>query len=191
MKVNTTGRKVNLKPNFLNLVEEKLEKLDKFFPEEVQAYVTVTVEKDWQTVEVTIKDHGISFRSEKSAPKMELALEAAVDKIESQIIKNRKKLTKKLKEKDALGKLETELPAGNTPRASYKYDLLSGAVEEEEEYEIVRKKIFDLEPQSVEDAIFEMNMLDHTFFMFKDVVTEEINVVYKRKDGKYGLLLPQ
>ena len=97
---------------------------------------------------------------------------------------------KKLKEKEDLGKLATELPAGNTPRASYKYDLLSGA-DEEEEYEIVRKKIFDLEPQSVEDAIFEMNMLDHTFFMFKDVVTEEINVVYKRKDGKYGLLLPQ
>lgn len=172
MKINTTGRKVNLKPNFLNLVEEKLDKLDKFFPEEVQAFVTVTVEKDWQTVEITIKDGGASFRSEKSAPKMELALEAAVEKLESQIIKNKNKISNKLK-------------------ANYKYDILPAIDEDEEEYEIVRKKVFDLEPQSVEDAIFEMNMLDHTFFMFKDIVTEEINVVYKRKDGKYGLLLPQ
>ncbi len=172
MKINTTGRKVTLKPNFLNLVEEKLDKLDKFFPEEVQAFVTVTVEKDWQTVEITIKDGGVSFRSEKSAPKMELALEAAVEKLESQIIKNKNKISNKFK-------------------SNYKYELLPTVDEDEEEYEIVRKKVFDLEPQSVEDAIFEMNMLDHTFFMFKDIVTEEINVVYKRKDGKYGLLLPQ
>lgn len=171
MKIITTGRKVNLKPNFLNLVEERLEKLDKFFPKEVQAQVTVTVEKDWQTVEITIKDRGAYFRSEQSADKMEIALENAVDKLEYQIIKNKKKISDKYKNN------------------SYKYE--STPEVEEEEYEIVRKKVFDLEPQSVDDAILEMNMLDHTFFMFKDIVTGEINVVYKRKDGKYGLLLPQ
>ena len=81
MKITTTGRKVNLKPNFLSLVEEKLGKLDKFFPAEVQAAVTVTVEKDWQTVEIAIKDRAAYFRSEKSAPSMELALEEAVEKL--------------------------------------------------------------------------------------------------------------
>ena len=176
MKINTTGRKCTLKPAFLNSVEEKLGKLDKFFPEEVQAHVTVTVEKDWQTVEITIKDRYASFRSEKSAPKMEIALEAAVEKLESMIVKNKNKLSRKHK--------------GN----NYKYEelpVLPVGEEEEEEYEIVRKKVFNLEPQSVDDAILEMNMLDHTFFMFKDIVTGEINVVYKRKDGKYGLLLPE
>ena len=176
MKINATGRKCTLKPNFLSMVEEKLGKLDKFFPEEVQAQVTVTVEKDWQTVEIAIKDRGASFRSEKSAPKMELALEAAVEKIESMIVKNKSKISRKHK--------------GN----AYKYEelpVLPPDEAEEEEYEIVRKKVFNLEPQSVDDAILEMNMLDHTFFMFKDVVTGEINVVYKRKDGKYGLLLPE
>ena len=175
MKIITTGRKVNLKPNFLNLVEEKLGKLDKFFPAEVQANVTVTVEKDWQTVEIAIKDRNASFRSEKSAPQMEVALEAAVEKLEALIVKNKSKISRKHK--------------GN----SYKYEELPvlPTGEEEEEYEVVRKKVFNLEPQSVDDAILEMNMLDHTFFMFKDIVTGEINVVYKRKDGKYGLLLPE
>ncbi|MBE6878538.1 MAG: ribosome-associated translation inhibitor RaiA [Ruminococcaceae bacterium] len=176
MKINTTGRKCTLKPTFLSNVEEKLGKLDKFFPEEVQAHVTVTVEKDWQTVEITIKDRYASFRSEKSAPKMELALEAAVEKLESMIVKNKSKISRKHK------------------GSSYKYEelpVLPVGEEEEEEYEIVRKKVFNLEPQSVDDAILEMNMLDHTFFMFKDIVTGEINVVYKRKDGKYGLLLPE
>ncbi|MBQ5782062.1 MAG: ribosome-associated translation inhibitor RaiA [Oscillospiraceae bacterium] len=176
MKIITTGRKVNLKPNFLNLVEEKLGKLDKFFPAEVQANVTVTVEKDWQTVEIAIKDRNASFRSEKSAPQMEVALEAAVEKLEALIVKNKSKISRKHK--------------GN----SYKYEelpVLPTGEEEEEEYEVVRKKVFNLEPQSVDDAILEMNMLDHTFFMFKDIVTGEINVVYKRKDGKYGLLLPE
>ena len=176
MKINTTGRKCTLKPAFLNSVEEKLGKLDKFFPEEVQAHVTVTVEKDWQTVEITIKDRYASFRGEKSAPKMEVALEAAVEKLESMIVKNKNKISRKHK--------------GN----NYKYEelpVLPVGEEEEEEYEIVRKKVFNLEPQSVDDAILEMNMLDHTFFMFKDIVTGEINVVYKRKDGKYGLLSPE
>lgn len=170
MKINTIGRKVSLKQPFLDLAEEKLQKLDKFFPNGAQATITVTVEKAWQTVEVSIKDRSAHFRSEKNADKMELALELAVEKIEAQIIKNKEKISEKFK------------------NYGYSYEP---EVEDEEEYEIVRKKIFDLAPQSVEDAILEMNLLDHTFFMFKDIVTEEINLVYKRKDGKYGLLLPE
>lgn len=172
MKINTIGRKVNLKQPFLDEVEAKLKKLDKFFPNGAQATITVTVEKRWQTVEISIKDRNAHFRSERNADKMELALDLAVDTLEAQIVKNKEKISEKYK--------------------SYGYDYeASTAQDEEEEYEIVRKKVFNLVPQTVEDAILEMNMLDHTFFMFKDIVTEEINLVYKRKDGKYGLLLPE
>ena len=152
MKVTTIGRKVSLKDAFLERVDNKLAKLDKFFSDNAAATVTVTVEKKWQTVEIAIKDRKLMFRSEKSADSMELALD------------------------DADG-------------YAYFDDLPS--TDEDEDYEIVRKKVFALQPQSVDDAILEMNMLGHTFFMFKDIVTEEINVVYKRKDGKYGLLLPE
>ncbi len=173
MKVTTIGRKVSLKDNFLTRVEDRLGKLDKFFSDNAEATVTVTVEKKWQTVEIAVKDRKMQFRSEKSADSMELALEDAVDNLESQIIKNKEKIHRKFN--------------------GYAYfdDLPVMEGEEEDDYEIVRKKVFALQPQSVDDAILEMNMLGHTFFMFKDIVTEEINVVYKRKDGNYGLLIPE
>ncbi|MBR5521669.1 MAG: ribosome-associated translation inhibitor RaiA [Oscillospiraceae bacterium] len=173
MKVTTIGRKVSLKDNFLNRVEDRLGKLDKFFTDNAEATVTVTVEKKWQTVEVAIKDRKLQFRSEKSADSMELALEDAVDNLESQIVKNKEKIHRKFN--------------------GYAYfdDLPVVEGEEEDDYEVVRKKVFALQPQSVDDAILEMNMMGHTFFMFKDIVTEEINVVYKRKDGNYGLLIPE
>ena len=173
MKVTTIGRKVSLKDNFMARVEDRLGKLDKFFSDNAEATVTVTVEKKWQTVEIAVKDRKMQFRSEKSADSMELALEDAVDNLEAQIIKNKEKIHRKFN--------------------GYAYfdDLPAPADQEEDDYEVVRKKVFALQPQSVDDAILEMNMLGHTFFMFKDIVTEEINVVYKRKDGNYGLLIPE
>ncbi len=172
MKVTTIGRKVSLKDNFLNRVEDRLGKLDKFFSDNAEATVTVTVEKKWQTVEIAVKDRKMQFRSEQSADSMELALEDAVDNLEAQIIKNKEKIHRKFN--------------------GYAYfDDLPVPEGDEDDYEIVRKKVFALEPQSVDDAILEMNMMGHTFFMFKDIVTEEINVVYKRKDGNYGLLIPE
>lgn len=172
MKVTTIGRKVSLKDNFLQRVDTRLAKLDKFFSDQATATVTVTVEKKWQTVEVAIKDRKLNFRSEKSADSMELALDEAIDNLETQIVKNKEKIHRKFN--------------------GYAYfDDLPNINDDIEDYEIVRKKVFAMEPQSVDDAILEMNMLGHTFFMFKDIVTNEINVVYKRKDGKYGLLLPE
>ena len=91
MKITTKGRKVSLKDNFLQRVEDRLGKLDKFFSDNAEATVTVTVEKKWQTVEVAIKDRKLNFRSEQSADSMEIALEDAVDNLESQIIKNKEK----------------------------------------------------------------------------------------------------
>lgn len=172
MKVTTIGRKVSLKDTFLKRVEDRLSKLDKFFSDSAVATVTVTVEKKWQTVEISVKDGKLHFRSEKNADSMEQALDDAVDSLEYQIIKNKEKIHRKFN--------------------GYAYfDDLRGVNDDVEDYEIVRKKVFALQPQTVDDAILEMNMLGHTFFMFKDIVTEEINVVYKRKDGKYGLLLPE
>ena len=123
-------------------------------------------------MEIAIKDRKLNFRSEQSADSMELALEDAVDNLEAQIIKNKERIHRKFN--------------------GYAYfDDLAGVNDDVDDYEIVRKKVFALQPQSVDDAILEMNMLGHTFFMFKDIVTEEINVVYKRKDGNYGLLIPE
>ena len=172
MKITITGRKCSPRDSFKDHAEKKLAKIERFFGPDLEATVTVTVEKKWQTVEIAIKDRKLQFRSEQSADSMEIALEDAVDNLEGQIIKNKERIHRKFN--------------------GYAYfDDLVGVADDMDDYEVVRKKVFALQPQSVDDAILEMNMLGHTFFMFKDIVTEEINVVYKRKDGNYGLLIPE
>lgn len=169
MKVTTVGRKVALKQPFITRAEQRLGKLDKFFSDTAAAQVTVTVEKDWQTVEVTVRDQSFVARAEKDAPSMEDALDAAVDLLTRQIVKNRKRL-------------ETQL---------HKAAFDDFAAAEEESFAVVREKHFYVKPVTVEEAILEMNLIGHAFFLFRNVDTDEINVVYRRKNGSYGLLIPK
>ncbi|MEG1548962.1 MAG: ribosome-associated translation inhibitor RaiA, partial [Ruthenibacterium sp.] len=92
MKITCTGRKVSLKDAFVTRVETKIKKLDKYFSDGAEAQVTVTVEKDWQTVEITVKDRGFTSRAEKDAERMEDAFDAALDLLERRILKNRRRL---------------------------------------------------------------------------------------------------
>ena len=171
MKISTTGRKVSLKPAFVERADKRLSKLDKFFSDEAAAQVTVTVEKDWQTVEITVRDKGFVARAEKSAENMEDALDAAVEVLTKQIVKNRKRLETKL----------------------YKaaFDDYAGAEQEEESFAVVREKHFYVKPASVDEAILQMNLIGHSFFLFRNVDSDEINVVYRRKNGTYGLIEPE
>ena len=173
MKITCTGRKVNLKEAFQQRVETKLAKLDKFFSSEAQAQVTVTVEKDWQTVELTVRDRGFVSRAEKSADRMEDAFDAAVDLLTRRIVKNRKKLENRIYQPA----VEAFAREGEEP--------------EENEYHVIREKHFSVKPCTVDEAILEMNMLGHAFFLFRDGDTGEVQVVYRRKDGTYGLLVPE
>lgn len=172
MKITCTGRKVTLKDAFIEKAEKKLTKLAKFFSSEAETQVTVTVEKDWQTVEVTVRDKGFVTRAEKSGDRMEDALDAAIDVLSRRIVKNRKRLEDKLHKP-----LDVE---GFAPE---------GAAEDD--YNIIREKHFFVKPSTVDEAILEMNMLEHEFFLFRDAQTDEINVVYRRKNGTYGLLVPE
>ncbi|MDD3429029.1 MAG: ribosome-associated translation inhibitor RaiA [Oscillospiraceae bacterium] len=170
MKIITTGRKVSLKPSFTERVETRMKKLEKFFSDSAEAQVTVTVEKAWQTVEITVRDKGFMVRAEKSDEQMEAAFDAAADVLQRRIIKNRKRLSDKLSQPISV---------------EYDQEPL-----EEETYHIIREKHFVVKPQTVDEAILEMNMIGHTFFMFRNGETGEVNVVYKRKDNSYGLLIP-
>ena len=174
MKITCTGRKVNLKDAFMQRVETKLAKLDKFFSDSAEANVTVTVEKDWQTVEVTVKDKGFTSRAEKSADRMEDAFDAAVDLLTRRIVKNRKRLENRVYQP-----------------AVEEFALAAHEAEPEEAYSIIREKRFSCKPSTVDEAILEMNMLGHTFFLCRDADTDEIHAVYRRKDGSYGVLIPE
>ena len=178
MKITITGRKVNLRDSFKELVNKKLSKFERFFGDDAEANVTVTLEKNRQTVEITVRSKGYIYRAEQTSDDMNDALDTAVDRLAGQIRKNKTKLDKRLK---------TEKPAAV-------YEPLEEdqpEVEEESEFQIIRSKKFQISAMDIDEAILQMNMLGHEFFMFRNDFTNEINVVYRRHDGNYGLLEPE
>lgn len=179
MKIIITGRKVNLKDNFKERVEKKLNKFTRMFDDEATANVTVTLEKNRQTVEVTIRNRGLIYRSEHTDKEMNDALDKVVDSLGRQIRKNKCKLEKRLRSAD----IDEFIKEENV--SEEEVALVNG------DYKVVRVKHFDIKPLMIEEAILQMNMLGHKFFMFKNNDTDEINVVYVRKDGTYGLIEPE
>ena len=179
MRYNIIGRKVNLKDNFKERVYKKLGKFEKIYSDDAEATVTVTLEKNRQTVEVTIRDNGMMYRAESTALEMNDALDAVVDILGGQIRKNKTKLSKKMKPES----FEQYFAEDD---GNYEGDELG-----DEDYAVVKTKTFSVKPLSVEEAILQMNMIGHEFFMFRNANTNEINVVYKRKNGTYGLLEPE
>lgn len=175
MKISITGRKVNLRDNFKELATKKLSRFDRIFDEDAQANVVVTLERNRQTVEITIKSRGRIYRAEATDFEMNDALDQVISALGRQIRKNKTRLEKEIH---------------SSALDEYVQDYLHSSEEESGEYKIVRKKHFFVKPLSVEEAILQMNLLGHQFFMFRDEESGEINVVYKRKDGNYGLLEP-
>lgn len=182
LKITITGRKVTLKDHFKNLVTKKLSRFDKIFDENADAHVVVTLERNRQTVEITIKNKGMIYRAEATDFEMNDALDQVISALGRQIRKNKTRLDKQI-HSVALDQFVQELPAEATPEA----EVLA---EDEDEYRIVRTKHFPVKPMSVDEAILQMNLLGHQFYMFRNGSTGEINVVYKRKNGAYGLLEP-
>lgn len=174
MKVTMTGRRVNLKPSFEERVNKRLAKLDRYFADEVQAQVTVTVEKERHTVEVTVQDDGMVVRAEKTAPQMEAAFDEAADLLTRRLLKNRSRLQTKLQRTA----FETIVPEEDGEA-------------EEEAFHVVREKSVALKPESVEEAILEMNLLGHDFYVFQNADTLKTEVVYRRKGDTYGVLIPE
>ena len=177
MRITIVGRKVNLRDNFKDLAEKKLSRFNRIFDEDADANVTVTVERNRQTVEITIKNRGMIYRAEATDFEMNDALDHVISSLGRQIRKNKARLEKEI-HSAALDQYIAEYLASSEP-------------EEPENYQVVRTKKFFVKPLSVEEAILQMNMLGHQFYMFRDEGSGEINVVYKRKDGNYGLLEPE
>ena len=175
MKITYTARKVTLRDNFKERVEKKLAKFKKLFSDDAEAFVVVTLEKNRQTVEITIRDNRMVYRAESTMNEMNDALDRVVDILMRQIRKNKTRLEKRIKSGATLDEITAELPTEEEP---------------EDEYQVVRKKQILVKPISVEEAILEMNMVNHDFFMFINAETDEMNVVYKRADGNYGVLEP-
>lgn len=173
MNITIVGRKCTPRESFKDRAELKLRKVEKFFGPDATAKVTATVEKNVKIVEITLQKGGFIFRAQERAQDLEEALDNCVDSLIRQIRKNKTKLERRLREVS----FDEVFNARDT-------------ADEETEYDVVRTKAVILKPQTVDEAILQMNMLGHEFYMFRNAESEEINVVYKRSDGGYSILEP-
>lgn len=175
MKFTIIGRKTEVPNKVRDYAEKKLSKFEKFFREEANTRVVFGTIKDNDYIEVSISASGMIYRAEVTEVDFMTATDKAVDIIEGQIRKNKTRLEKKIK-KDAL--------ADKIMINGYNFD----EPEDIHEFDIVKTKRFIVKPMSVEEAILQMNLLGHSFFIFKNTATNEMNIVYKRNDKKYAVI---
>ena len=170
------SRNVNVTDGLKEHVEKKIGKLEKFFDQVQEAQVTLSVEKERHIVEVTVPLNGIILRGQEESGDMYASVDMVVDKLEKQIDKYKTRLFKRFR--------------GNGNKLKQAAGV-SQTVEDFEEGSIVKVKRFIVKPMVVDEAIMQMNLIGHDFFVFFNSDSEDVNVVYKRKDGNYGLIEPQ
>ena len=174
MKYNIHGSKVKVTPSIKSYIEEKLGKLDKYFesPDSITSNVVVRIRGLEQIVEVTIPVKGITIRNEEANSDLYAAIDLVVDKLERQIRKNKTRIKKKVKvEVTDFGFIDFKV-----------------SKEESDTNKIVKRKTIDNKPMSEEEAILQMNLLGHEFFVFENIDSHTTSVLYRRKDGNYGII---
>lgn len=176
MKFIIVGRNIEVTPGLRAAVEEKIGKLDKYFNPDTEVHVTLSVEKDRQKIEVTIPVKGSIIRSEQVSNDMYVSIDLVEEIIERQIRRYKKKLIDKKQAAIAFSQAFIE----DEEDTAYEDDI-----------QIVKTKKFAMKPVNPEEACLQMEMLGHNFFVFLNSETEQVNVVYKRKNGTYGLIEPE
>lgn len=175
MRITITGKNIEVSEYLEDLVTKKVSKLDKYFPEDTEAHVTLAVERNRHIVEVTIPYVGGIIRGEVASGDMYASVDSVLAKLEHQIVKHRTKLEKNLRQ------------------GAFKAGPVYAPIEEfeDEPRQVVRVKRFSIKPMSVEEAILQMDLLGHSFYVFENAENGSVNVLYLRKDGNYGLIEPE
>ena len=171
MKFNIHGKKIDVTDSIKSYIEEKIGRLDKYFenPDEIKATALIKLRGKDQVVEVTINANKFILRGEEAHKDLYASIDKVSDKIERQIRKNKTRLKKKVKDISRDFVLDFEEP-------------------EENDNVIVKRKVIENKPMSEEEAVLQMELLGHEFFAYKNEETNEVNILYKRKDGDYGIL---
>lgn len=178
MNLNIVGKNIDVTNSLKEYADRRLGKLDKFFDENLEAQVTMSVVKDTHIVEVTVfLNGGIILRAEEGTGDMYASIDSVLDKLERQVKKHKTRLNRKLRQG---GHRELDLN-----------EIGTGAEEDEDYPQIVKTKRFAVKPMSAEEAVMQMDLVGHDFFVFRNAETDEVNVVYKRKDGNYGHIEPE
>ncbi|MEA1939744.1 MAG: ribosome-associated translation inhibitor RaiA [Candidatus Caldatribacteriota bacterium] len=180
MKIIIKGRHVEITDALRNYLEKKLTKVEKHFDHILEATVVLSVEKNRQIVEVTLQARKALIRAEVETDDMYASIDKATDRLERQIRKYKEKYLKK--------------PHNNLDRKELIKEEVNASAEDtklDKTVKIVKTKRFAIKPMSVEEAAMQMNLLGHTFFVFANDITNTVNVLYKRKDGNFGLIEPE
>lgn len=172
MRISISGKNLEVSEYMREVAIKKLSKLERYFPQDTEVQVTLSVEKNRHIVEVTIPHEGRIIRGEEISGDMYASMDNVLDKLEKQIVKHRTSLKKDLRV-DAFAAVKDD----------YEDD-------EEKAPGIVRVKRFDIKPMDEEEAMLQMELLGHSFYVFQNAETNQINVLYVRKDGNYGLIEP-
>lgn len=183
MKFIISGKNIEVTSGLRSTIEQKLSKLERYFTPETEIIVTLSVEKERQKIEVTIPVKGNIIRSEQTSNDMYVSIDLVEEVIERQLRKYKNKLVAR-----SQGHPTSASSANNFKKEFFESE---DEAEEEEEIRIVRTKKFGIKPMFPEDACIQMELLGHNFFVFSNAETDEVNVVYKRKDGAFGLIEPE
>jgi len=171
VQIAITARNLELTPALRQYAEGKLKKLEKYLDNITSAHVILSIEKHRQIAEATLHVRDLTIRGQESTDDLYSSIDRVLDKLERQILKYKEKLV------------------ARSGRGGSKGEGLSPLAEEEPE--VVKVKRFAIKPLSVEEAVVQMNLLSHSFFVFRNARTDEVNVLYRRKDGNYGLIEPE
>ncbi len=179
MNINVRGKNIEATPALVDYAQKKLGKLEKHFDKATDVQVVLSVIREEHIIEVTLNLNGLILRGEESTGDMYASIDMVVDKLERQVKKYKTRMNKSLRH-----------------RGMRTISEKHAALEAEERLEddaprVVRTKRFTLKPMSIEEAILQMDLLGHNFFVFTNAETEGVNVVYRRKDGDYGLIEPE
>ncbi len=181
LQFNIRGENIEVTPAIRDHIEKKVEKIERYFTDGANATAMVNLKSynhNQTKVEVTIPMKNLTLRAEERHEDMYAAIDLIVSKLERQIRKYKTKVNRKFRDRDGMG----------VSFAVAENDTRQQNDSEEEDFTIVRTKQFELKPMDEEEAVLQMNMLGHSFFVFTDAETNETNIVYKRKDGSYGLI---
>ncbi|MEW6172383.1 MAG: ribosome-associated translation inhibitor RaiA [Bacillota bacterium] len=176
MQITVRGKNIKVTDALRNYVEKRLAKLDRYFNNFGEAQVTLSVERENHRIEVTIPVNGMILRGEEATHDMYAAVDVVVEKLEKQVERYKKRFNRRARQ---IANSGVEAPAPEIKE------------EPVEENSVVRVKRFTMKPMNIDEALMQINLLGHSFFVFTNAETEAVNVIYRRKDGNYGLIEPE
>jgi putative sigma-54 modulation protein len=179
MQISVTFRRIDASDALRNYAEEKLQRIKKYVEDPIDAHVVLSVEKFRHTAEVSINANGLRLNGQEETGDMYSAIDMVVDKIESQVKRNRQKLKKRKGD-------------GRAKALVMKMNILAGeSFEEDREPQVIKTKQIHAKPMDLDEAVMQMDLANSEFLVFTNAQTENVNVIYRRKDGNYGLIEPE